>query len=559
MDGHILLGAWLEQPLNLTDVRHDAAMGENIYWNLAGHVGNDRADYNVIRAGGMHVSAPGTTPNSGDETVAYDGSDESDMNFGAGSSGWLNNDTYSESACVPSGSQCGYTAANFYYTGQPPSDGSPGYPINGTPIHQGYGKGVLFWDSARQAAAFLNYSDILSADSYWLTDGDLRQPSQGGCALLPNDPTACGNGSGSGLTVAQSALPANYAWDVQRLEHLQALNGASKPVVVDVETGCPFGSGDNAGRCATPPESVAAAWHALIAGARGIIWFQHNFSGPCVDDRTFIDGSNPSSGSYNCEQVPGVTLHDMVEAITAFDGAVASLNAVLLSPTVEGYVSATGDVSTMAKAYGGSCYLFAGSGQPGIPPPADLSVTFTLADGFTGPVTVVDENRTLQATDGSFQDTFANADAVHVYSFRGGSTCSESAQPASVSVSPTSFRAASHGPSIKAGPAGTTISYTDTSPAATAITFSVDRIKTDVRVGNRCVSPARRRRKYLQHCLRLVPVRGRFGYLAQPGVNRLHFSGWIGGHRLAAGSYRLEASSFATGVSVCNLAILKAA
>lgn len=35
MDQHILLGAWLELPLTSQDVRNDAAMGDNIYWNLA--------------------------------------------------------------------------------------------------------------------------------------------------------------------------------------------------------------------------------------------------------------------------------------------------------------------------------------------------------------------------------------------------------------------------------------------------------------------------------------------------------------------------------------------
>jgi hypothetical protein len=411
MDAHILLGAWLEQPQDATEVRYDTAMADNIYWNLAGVPGKSRADYDVIRAGGMHVSAPDANSRSGSETVGYDGSDESDMDYGPGSNRWLNNNTYNTSACVPAGSRCGYTNARFFYTGQPSSDGSIGHPLSGASIHQGYGKGVLFWESNRQAATFLRYTDILSADSYWLTDSDLRLPSQGGCALLPRSPTACGGSGGLGLTAAQSQLPANYAFDVQRLERIQAMNGAAKPVVVDVETGCP----GNNGTCATPPQTVAAAWHALIAGARGIIWFQHNFSGLCQDDRTFIDGSNPSSTKYNCQQTPGVTLHNVVQAVTAFDKEVTSLNRVLLSPTVLGYVSTAGDVGTIAKVYGGSCYVVAGSGRPAVPPAANQSVNFTLAGHYTGPVTVIDENRSLQATNGAFQDTFADGNAVHVY------------------------------------------------------------------------------------------------------------------------------------------------
>jgi hypothetical protein len=425
LDDHILLGAWLEQPQNLAEVSYDTAMGENIYWNLAGTPGKDRVDYNVIRAGGMHVSAPDTTSHSGSETVAYEGFDEADLDFGPGTQGWNRHGTsYNQGDCVPSGSRCGYTVSRFEYTGRPNGLGSPGYPLRGLPIHQGFGKGVLFLESDRQAARFIDYTDILSADSYWMTDRDLEVPSQGGCALLPLSPMACGGGAGAGLTAAEAKLPANYGWDVTRLEGLQRLDGPSKPVLVDVETGCPGGStGDNAGVCITPPSMVAAAWHGLIAGARGVLWFQHNFSGPCQDLRTFVDGSDRSSTLYGCQQTPGVTLHHVVQTVTAFDQKVRALNGVLLSPTARGYVSTSADVSTLAKVKGGACFVFAGAGKPATPPPANMSARFSLADDYTGPVTVVDENRTLRATKGAFTDTFADLNAIHIYRIAGGATC----------------------------------------------------------------------------------------------------------------------------------------
>lgn len=431
MDQHIMVGAWLEQPLSPQDVGDDVAMGNNIYWSLAGNpldtrdcggVQPCRVDFNVIRAAGMHASAPDATASSGPETVAYEGSDESDLNFGPGSAGWNPRGTYNQASCIPDGSACGYTVARFFYTGQPASYGSPGYPAGRKPVTQGYGASVLFWETDAQAARFLSYSDTLSADSYWMTNQDLGLPSQGGCALLPGSATACGNrsdpngtgsdGTGSGLTTSQRALPANYAFDVTRLEQIQAVNGPSKPVTVDVETGCP-GNND---ACTTPAAATASAWHALIAGARGIIWFQHNFGGPCVDFRTFYDGSDPSSPMYNCQQTPGVTLHDMVTSVTAFNHEVASLNRVLLSPFADSYVSAgRADVSVMAKDAGGTFYVFAGSGQPATPPAPNQAVTFRLAGGYTGPVTVVNENRTLRAVHGVFTDTFASQDTVHVY------------------------------------------------------------------------------------------------------------------------------------------------
>jgi hypothetical protein len=263
----------------------------------------------------------------------------------------------------------------------------------------------------------MTYSETLSADSYWMTDDDLQVPSQGGCALLPNDPTACGGGGGPGLTAAQSRLPANYQYDVTRLEYLQSLNGASKPVVVDVETGCPgFTGNGGAANCITPPAMQAAAMHALIAGARGIVWFQHNFAGPCGDDRSIIDGSNPATSMYSCQQTPGVTLHDMVVAVTTFDHEISSLDSVLLSPFADHYATVTSGVaSVMSKYDGKNFYVFAGSGRIATPPPANQAVTFQLAGNVSGTITVLNEGRTLTVTNGAFTDTFKDANAYHVY------------------------------------------------------------------------------------------------------------------------------------------------
>ena len=96
MDQHIMLGAWLEQPITAAQVNYDVAMGNNIYWNLAGNPLDIRdcggyqpcrVNFAVIRAAGMRASSPDVTSESGAETVAYEGTDEPDMNFGPGSNG----------------------------------------------------------------------------------------------------------------------------------------------------------------------------------------------------------------------------------------------------------------------------------------------------------------------------------------------------------------------------------------------------------------------------------------------------------------------------------------
>ena len=551
LDSHILLGAWLEQPENATEVGYDAAMGENIYWSLGARPGvSGTVDYNVIRAGGMHIEAPSEDANTGSETVGFHGSDEADLDYGPGSNRWANNGTYNPSACVAFRA-CGYTAAKFYFSGNRTDvTGAPlPYTIDGREVSQGLGKGVLFFETNSQAAPFLKYSDILSADDYWLTDQHNLNWVNGACDLAPSS-SACGGGRGPGLNRAQAELPANYYWNVTRLATLQARNGPSKPIVMDVETGCP---GSN-GTCATPASSTAAAWQALIAGARGIIWFQHDFSfagggspdgcdGVTADFRTFIDGSNPSSPMYNCQQSPGVTLHDVVVAITAFDRKVQSLNGVLLSPTAHGYVNTTGDVDTMAKAHNGFCYVFAGSGKPATPPQNNQKVTFRLADGYSGPITVYDENRTLKAANGVFQDTFANKDSVHIYAIADNAVCparlsQSSTRPGpkltDLAIIPPRFRT-----SPDAGPAqpttyGATVRYRSTGSARA--TFVVERISVGRRHNGVCLATHRDRER-ARRCARVTVIPGLLRHKARQGRNQFRFSGWIKGQRLVPGLY----------------------
>ena len=75
----------------------------------------------------------------------------------------------------------------------------------------------------------------------------------------------------------------------------------------------------------------------------------------------------------------------------------------------------------MAKSYRNNtrCYVFAGSGQPFNPPSTNQSVTFHLADDYTGTVRLVDGELNalspVTITNGTFTDTFANENSIHIY------------------------------------------------------------------------------------------------------------------------------------------------
>ena len=118
-------------------------------------------------------------------------------------------------------------------------------PADGRFHYTGYGKGVMFWETDAQAAQFVNqFQDVTAADTYWFTDPFISSGSEGG-ALLNN---------GNPLTVAQTRLAANYGYNIDRMRALDAMDGRRK--------------------------IKAAVWRGIIAGAQGIIYFNHSFGGP---------------------------------------------------------------------------------------------------------------------------------------------------------------------------------------------------------------------------------------------------------------------------------------
>ena len=131
--------------------------------------------------------------------------------------------------------------------------------------HSNYGKGVLFWQTNAEAACFVNAQDLVSTDAYWFTDNNLCGRSEGG-----GEP---------GVVKANNChVAANYGWQINRVRSLVS-PARSKPVWAFVEVGHPMS--EDHWPSITPPQIRAAVWHSLIAGARGIIYFNHSFGGPC--------------------------------------------------------------------------------------------------------------------------------------------------------------------------------------------------------------------------------------------------------------------------------------
>jgi hypothetical protein len=201
--------------------------------------------------------------------------------------------------------------------------------------------------------------------------------------------------------------PATHQPCPQRPEagHLDALDGVRQPVWHFVELGWPWTeSADQGGRRILPAEIRSAVWHSLIAGARGIIYFDHNF-GPGTPGSTILENGYEDN---------------RIEA-SAVNAQIKTLAPVLNGPFVTSGHSATdtmdGTVRYMLKWANGNFWLFAGADRGG------GSASFSIPCIGNATAVVEGENRSLPVSNGTFTDSFADKNAIHIYRIDGGSSC----------------------------------------------------------------------------------------------------------------------------------------
>ena len=110
-----------------------------------------------------------------------------------------------------------------------------------------------------------------------------------------------------------------------------------------------------------------------------------------------------------------------------------------------------------------------------------------------------------------------------------------------ITIVPAAFRAAGSGGSIAISRrTGATVTYNDTEPSTTA--FTVLQARPGVMLRGHCAAPPRHPRHKPGHaCTRYVAVGG-FTHPDASGLNRLHFTGRVGGHKLPPGNYQLTAT-----------------
>ncbi|MEW9553880.1 hypothetical protein [Nonomuraea sp. NPDC050783] len=358
------IGVWFESVVEEHDVRLDKEAGLNTYVELTAN-----SDLALVRANGMWAITSKPLPGTGSETVGWMIADEADMFAGPGDGVWSGKYGGEGQVCVPDKPPCGYTVMRTLKDRLPKGDGRLHY--------ANYGKGIAMWESDKEASRFVNgYTDVMSTDVYWYTDNGIC-PEAENFIKLPREhcPRAAG-----------------YGRVVDRGRELDALDGRRQPVYAFVELGWP---GTNGLRAITPDEIAGAVMSSLIHEARGIVYFNHSFAGPCPSQHVLRE---PCARQTRA-------------AVTELNRRITTLAPVL---NTQSYAhSFNPRLDTMLKKHDGSSYVFAMVKEDARPGTHALRLPKALAGAAKAEVLF--ENRTVPVRDGAVTDAFARENSYHVY------------------------------------------------------------------------------------------------------------------------------------------------
>lgn len=175
------------------------------------------------------------------------------------------------------------------------------------------------------------------------------------------------------------------------VERLRQWTEDRKPVWCCIETT----RINNADHTPSPRDTRVEVWMALIQGARGIIYFCHQFEPNFIEAGLLADDA-------------------MSREVAALNRQIQDLAPVLHSPDRPelARVSSSNDdvpIAVSVKQHDGATYLFAVSMRDG-----ETSATFTLPDAGDVRVEVLGEDRSIDAPEGIWNDRFEGYQ-VHLY------------------------------------------------------------------------------------------------------------------------------------------------
>lgn len=386
--GFFPIGLFFEGVDNVQQVRDDMAAGINAYFEVT-----DNTDLSAVREAGMWAWPSnlegGLTGKMGSETIGSTVYDEADMEYGPGWADWSGKLGWG--TCIPQDKGCGYTVSKALREKLPA----------GKPEWANYGKGVMFWETPDEAQVFVNqFQDVASVDIYHYTD-------DASCTGVSANVYIRGSGKIDPYAGVPQLTPTechrawNYGATMDKLRDLDVMDGKLQPLYNFIETGSPFDNGAD-GQVAndmaiTAPQLAGAVMSSLIHEARGILYFGHNFGGPC----------NTGHALRDCP--------DQAAAVKVINDKIKSLAPVLNTQSLQH--SFGPGVDTMLKWLDGAYYVFAMQEEPGYKgAPTASTRTFTLPAGMAASkVDVLFESRSIPVDGGRFTDRFAAEHSFHIY------------------------------------------------------------------------------------------------------------------------------------------------
>jgi hypothetical protein len=162
----------------------------------------------------------------------------------------------------------------------------------------------------------------------------------------------------------------------------------------------------------TPEQVYRATWAHLIAGARGIVFFDHRFADPDVtqDFAALLHNTPMRTAVTNLAAL----LQTLGPALHAPDAGLVTANTS--SNTTAGPIGGTYGVplNYTTRVVGATTYLFAQASRPG-----STTATFTIPAAAGKTLTVIGESRTVVANgSGVISDDFSSGDyTTHLYSW----------------------------------------------------------------------------------------------------------------------------------------------
>lgn len=268
--------------------------------------------------------------------------------------------------------------------------------VDGLPDHRkfrqtNYTQQVInIWQSKADSEKYVNaFTDAVSLDMYWYTIPFCSwEPYPTDYYIQPVPQGTCRTAS-------------SYGRSVEMLRQRDAADGKLQPVWNFIENVSGSPAEISTPPLMTPGQVKGAAWASLIAEARGLMWFNNVFGGPC--------GSGNAIRSAQVD--PGYACKPQIEAMGQVNNQVQRLAPVLNSQSYQWDFGP--GLRTMLKARDGYAYVFAMTdGTTG-------TRTLTLPAGVSGATAeVVDEGRTVPVDGGKISDAFADESAYHIYKIK---------------------------------------------------------------------------------------------------------------------------------------------